>query len=157
MVEKRTSQLAELIEPYAGRSEELIQVLREIQEKLGYLPKEAQEKVAQTLGVPLSRVYGVITFYHLFHTSPRGKHIVRLCTGTACHVASADRILTALQSRLGVAPGETTKDLAVTLETVACLGACALSPVMVVDDIYHGLLTPDEAVAIVDRALEEAG
>ena len=156
-MEKGTSQLAELIGPHAGRSEELIQVLREIQEKLGYLPKEAQEEVAQTLGVPLSRVYGVITFYNFFRTSPRGKHIVRLCTGTACHVGSADRILTALKSRLGVAPGETTKDLAVTLETVACLGVCALSPVMVVDDIYHGLLTPDEAVAIVDRALEEAG
>ena len=96
-MEKRTSQLAELIEPYAGRSQELIQVLREIQEKLGYLPKEAQEKVAQTLGVPLSRVYGVITFYHFFRTSPAGQHTIRLCLGTACYVRGAAQVLQTLQ------------------------------------------------------------
>lgn len=124
---------------------------------MGFISPESETFVADRLGVPLSRIHGVVTFYHLFYTSPRGKHIVRLCQGTACHVGGADRILTALESRLGIAPGETTEDLSVTLETVACLGACALSPVMVVDNVYHGLLTPDEAVAIVSRTIEEVG
>lgn len=142
MVEKRTSQLAELIEPYAGRSEELIQVLREVQEKLGYLPKEAQEEVAQTLGVPLSRVYGVITFYHFFRTSPAGQHTIRLCLGTACYVRGATQVLQTLQEELGINPGETTDDYKFSLERVACFGCCALSPVMVVDNTVHSRITP---------------
>ncbi|MCK5245910.1 NAD(P)H-dependent oxidoreductase subunit E [Candidatus Bipolaricaulota bacterium] len=157
MPDRLPSQLHKEIERHAGRPESLIHVLRCVQDAVGFISPESEALVADRLGVPISRIHGVVTFFHLFYTSPRGKHIVRLCTGTACHVGSADRILTALQSHLGVAPGETTEDLAVTLETVACLGACALSPVMVVDDVYHGLLTPDEAVAIVDRTLEEAG
>lgn len=145
MVEKRTSQLAELIEPYAGRSEELIQVLREIQEKLGYLPKEAQEEVAQTLGVPLSRVYGVITFYHFFRTSPAGQHTIRLCLGTACYVRGAAQVLQTLQEELGINPGETTDDYKFSLERVACFGCCALSPVMVVDNTVYSRITPAKA------------
>jgi len=144
-VEKRTSQLAELIEPYAGRSQELIQVLREIQEKLGYLPKEAQEKVAQTLGVPLSRVYGVITFYHFFRTSPAGQHTIRLCLGTACYVRGAVQVLETLQQELGIDPGETTDDYKFSLERVACFGCCALSPVMVVDNTVYSRMTPAKA------------
>ena len=151
------SELREEIEDHAGRPESLIHVLRCVQDTLGFISPESEALVADHLGVPISRIHGVVTFYHLFHTSPRGEHIVRLCTGTACYVGGADRILKALQSRLGIVPGETTEDLAITLETVACLGACALAPVMVIDDVYHGLLTPDDAVAIVDRALEEAG
>jgi len=145
VVEKRTSQLAELIEPYAGRSEELIQVLREIQEKLGYLPKEAQEEVAQTLGVPLSRVYGVITFYHFFRTSPAGQHTIRLCLGTACYVRGAAQVLQTLQEELGINPGETTDDYKFSLERVACFGCCALSPVMVVDNTVYSRITPAKA------------
>lgn len=157
MQDQFPSELQSEIERHAERPESLIHVLRCVQDALGFISPESEALVANHLGVPISRIHGVVTFYHLFHTSPRGEHIVRLCTGTACHVGSADRILKALQLHLGITPGETTEDLAVTLETVACLGACALSPVMVVDDIYHGLLTPDDAVAIVDRALEEAG
>ncbi len=144
-MEKRTSQLAELIEPYAGRSQELIQVLREIQEKLGYLPKEVQEEVAQTLGVPLSRVYGVITFYHFFRTSPAGQHTIRLCLGTACYVRGAVQVLQTLQEELGINPGETTDDYKFSLERVACFGCCALSPVMVVDNTVYSRMTPAKA------------
>lgn len=157
MPDQFPSELREQIEDHAGRQESLIHVLRCVQDTLGFISPESEALVSDHLGVPISRIHGVVTFYHLFHTSPRGKHIVRLCTGTACYVGGADRILKSLQSHLGIAPGETTEDLAVTLETVACLGACALSPVMVVDDVYHGLLTPDDAVAIVDRTVEEAG
>jgi len=145
VVEKRTSQLAELIEPHAGRSEELIQVLREIQERLGYLPKEAQEEVAKTLGVPLSRVYGVITFYNFFRTSPAGQHTIRLCLGTACYVRGAAQVLQTLQEELGINPGETTDDHKFSLERVACFGCCALSPVMVVDNSVHSRITPAKA------------
>ncbi|MFC2095127.1 NAD(P)H-dependent oxidoreductase subunit E [Candidatus Bipolaricaulota bacterium] len=156
MPERLPSELQSEIELHAGRPESLIHVLRCVQDALGFISPESEALVADYLGVPISRIHGVVTFYHLFHTSPRGKHIVRLCTGTACHVGGADRILTTLKAHLGIAPGETTEDLTVTLETVACLGACALSPVMVVDDVYHGLLTPDDAVAIVTKTLEEA-
>lgn len=149
--------LYERIDAFARQPEKLIGVLHLVQEELGYVPTEMQERIATALEVPISRVYGVVTFYDFFRTEPVGKHTIRLCRGTACHVRGAHRILTALKTRLGVAPGETTEDLAVTLETVACLGACALSPVMVVDGVYRGLLTPDEAVAIVDRTIEEVG
>jgi len=149
--------LREEIEEAAGRPGQLIHVLRRVQETVGFISTDSEAIVAALLGVPVSRVHGVVTFYHLFYTSPRGRHTVRLCQGTACHVGGADRILKAIVNRLGVTPGETTDDLAVTLETVACLGACALSPVMVVDDAYHGLLTPEDAVAVVERTLEEDG
>jgi len=149
------SELHKEIERHAGRPESLIHVLRCVQEAVGFISPESEAFLADRLEVPISRVHGVVTFYHLFYTSPRGRHTVRLCRGTACHVAGADRILSALKAHFGIAPGETTEDLAVTLETVACLGTCALSPVMVVDGVYHGLLEPDEAVAIVDRCVEE--
>lgn len=155
MPDRLPSELHKEIEHHAGHPENLIHVLRRVQETVGFISPESQAFVADRLGVPISRIHGVVTFYHLFYTSPRGRHTVRLCRGTACHVGGADRILIALKAHLGIAPGETTEDLAVTLETVACLGTCALSPVMVVDGVYHGLLTPDEAVAIVDRCVEE--
>ena len=157
MSDRLPSELRDEIEQFAGHPESLIHVLRRVQETVGFISPESEAFVADRLGIPIGRVHGVVTFYHLFYTSPRGRHTVRLCQGTACHVGGADRILKAIEDRLGITPGETTDDLAVTLETVACLGACALSPVMVVDDAYHGLLTPEAAVAIVDRTLEEDG
>jgi len=149
-------ELREEMAEYAGRPESLIHLLRRVQETAGFISPTSEAFVADLLGVSIARVHGVVTFYHLFYTSPRGEHTVRLCQGTACHVGGADRILTALERRLGVAPGETTEDFAATLETVACLGACALAPVMVVDEAYHGLLTSDTAVEIVDETLGEA-
>jgi len=155
--ERLPRELRDEIEVHAGRPDSLIHVLRRVQETVGFISPESEAYVADRLEIPIGRVHGVVTFYHLFHTSPRGRHMVRVCQGTACHVAGAERILSAIEDRLGIAPGETTDDLSVTLETVACLGACALSPVMVVDEVYHGLLTPEDAVAIVTRALEEDG
>lgn len=155
MAEGLPSELCKEIERHAGRPESLIRVLRRVQDAVGFISAGAEAFVAERLGLSIAQVHGVVTFYHLFHTSPRGRHMVRVCQGTACHVAGADRILAAVESCLGIAPGETTDDLAVTLETVACLGACALSPVMIVDDTYHGLLTPEKAVGIVEEALGE--
>jgi NADH:ubiquinone oxidoreductase subunit E len=132
----------------------LIQILRAIQETLGYIPTEAQRRAAERLGLPRSRVRGVVSFYHLFRTEPRGEHTIRLCQGTACYVGGGDRILSAICRQLNVQPGGTTEDRRFTLETVACLGACALSPVMVLDGVYHGGLTDAKALEILDTTGE---
>ncbi len=116
----------------------LIALLSEIQERYHYLPHGALVLVSETLDIPLSQIYGVATFYHAFSLKPRGAHLVRVCMGTACHVRGAPHILNRLETKLDVHAGETTRDRAVTLETVNCLGACALGPIAVVDDKYHG-------------------
>jgi NADH-quinone oxidoreductase subunit E len=101
--------------------------------------------------VPLSSVYGVVTFYAQFHLTPRGRHTIRACQGTACHVKGARRVLDVIERRLGIQPGETTLDLRFTLETVACLGACFLAPTMMVDDQYFGKLTPRDVESVLEQ------
>jgi NADH:ubiquinone oxidoreductase subunit E len=128
----------------------LIPVLQELQEFYGYLPKEALLQVSRDMNIPLSRIYGVVTFYAQFHLTPRGRHTVRVCRGTACHVRGGKSVLKAVQQALGVGENETTPDFTFTFETVACLGACALSPVLLVDKNYYGKLTP----AKVDKILK---
>ncbi|MDL2259841.1 NADH-quinone oxidoreductase subunit NuoE [Deltaproteobacteria bacterium OttesenSCG-928-K17] len=129
----------------------LIPVLQAAQEVYGYLPVPVLEAIAEHLNVPISQVYGVVSFYAQFHLDPRGKHIVRTCQGTACHVRGAGKILDALKENLGVAPGKATDDLQFTLETVACIGACGLAPVIMVDQDTHGRLTPDAISGILDK------
>jgi NADH:ubiquinone oxidoreductase subunit E len=128
----------------------LIQILRAVQETLGYIPREAQRRTAERLGLPRSRVRGVVSFYHLFRTEPRGEHTIRLCQGTACHVRGAGRILETLQGTLGVLPGETTADGRFSLQVVRCLGTCGLAPVMMIDDTVYGRLTPETVGPILD-------
>ena len=151
MAVKLESRVAELVEPFAGRPSELIQALHRVQEELGYIPKEAQRAVAAALGVPLSQVHGVVTFYHFFRTEPVGRHTIRLCLGTACYVRGAARVLQALQEELGVDLGGTSADGLFTLEGVRCLGACGLAPVMMVDGEVYGRLTPGRAREILSR------
>ena len=129
----------------------LIPVLQAIQAEFGYLPEEALAAVSRELGPSVSQVFGVVTFYKQFRLTPQGRHLIRVCHGTACHVAGADGVSTALRSELGVADGETTADLNFTLESVACLGCCSLAPVMTVGDDTHGRLTPDKAKKVVAR------
>ena len=143
--------LGPLLEKYRGQRGALIPLLQDIQKEIGYLPRPALEAVARVLGLPLVKVYGVATFYAQFHLKPRGRHVVRVCLGTACHVRSGERILGRLSSDLGVESGETTPDLRFTLERVACLGACGLSPAMMVDDQTFGRLTPDKASRLLKR------
>jgi NADH:ubiquinone oxidoreductase subunit E/NAD-dependent dihydropyrimidine dehydrogenase PreA subunit len=126
----------------------LIGVLQDINQDLGYLPEEALRYVSCRTGVPLLTVYHVATFYKAFSLTPRGKHVIRVCLGTACHVRGAARVLDALQSELEVESGQTTKDLKFTLETVNCLGTCALAPVVVLDAKYHGNSTPTKVKKI---------
>ncbi len=120
----------------------LIGMLQEVQERFGYLPREALAELSRRTRIPLSRIYGVVTFYAQFYTEPRGRHTIRCCRGTACHVKGAGRVLDAVREELGIEEGESTSDLMFYLETVACLGTCFLAPVMMIDDQYYGLLTP---------------
>ena len=124
---------------------------------LGYLPGWALLQVSGHVRVPSAKVFGVATFYSQFRLQPIGKHIIRVCRGTACHVRGSNRMLKEIQSRLGVSPGETTKDRIFTLETVACFGSCALAPVIVVDETVHGRMNPSKALAILDALRESAG
>ena len=123
-----------IIERYKLKPGSLILVLEEVQELLGYLPKSIQRKIALDLGLPFSEVYGVVTFYSFFTMVPRGRHTVKCCLGTACYVRGSKKILEKLSSTLHIEPGDTTVDRRFSLETVRCLGACGLAPVITADD-----------------------
>ena len=125
----------------------LVSILQDIQTEYRYLPREALEQVGQGLSVPVSQVYGVATFFKAFSLQPRGRHLINVCLGTACHVRGAVRVLEWIERELGINRGETTKDLKFTLETVNCVGACALGPIVIVDEEYHGEMTTDKVVS----------
>jgi len=139
-IEESYKELEPFIAQHAGQQTALITVLHKIQETLGFVPYELQVKVADTLGVPISEVYGVITFYAFFSLKPKGKYNVSVCKGTACYVRGAPKVLTALEKVLGIKPGDTTNDGNFSLEVVYCLGACGLSPVMTVNKDVHARL-----------------
>lgn len=136
-----------------SRSSNLIAVLQDAQERFGYLPREALEEISRRMVIPLSRIYGVVSFYAQFYTEPRGKHTIRCCCGTACHVKGAGRVLDTIKRTLDVEEGGSTKDLKFYLESVACLGTCFLAPVVMIDDSYYGDLTARR----VTRILREFG
>jgi NADH-quinone oxidoreductase subunit E len=135
-------EIDKIIDKYKGDSGSLIQALIEIQNEIRWLPKEALEKVSEKLNVPLNRIQHIVTFYKGFSLVPKGRHEVHVCTGTACHVRGAPRLLDSVQDLIGINPGETDMDLKFSLETVSCVGCCALGPVMVVDGDYHGKMAP---------------
>jgi len=136
-----------------GTESSLILILGEIQERYHYLPRDALILVSQWLGIPLSQVYSIATFYNAFSLKRQGRHIIHVCTGTACHVRGATQVLDRFQRRLEIESGETTPDWEFTLETVNCLGACALGPITVVDGQYFGQM----AASRVDKLLKEFG
>lgn len=135
--------LDEILKKYQGIKGALIPVLQDTQNAYGYLAKEVLEQIAVKMNLPISQIYGVVTFYAQFHLKPRGKNIIRVCQGTACHVRGAKAILKAIEDKLKIQAGGTTDDLKFTLETVACIGACGLAPVMMINDDTHGRLTPE--------------
>ncbi|MDD4601438.1 NADP-reducing hydrogenase subunit HndA [bioreactor metagenome] len=145
------TQLDEILSKYQNTKGALIPVLQEAQSAYGYLAREVVDYIAEKMNIPVSQIYGVVTFYSQFHLNPRGKNIIRVCQGTACHVRGAKAILKAVEDNLKIAAGETTSDLNFTLETVACLGACGLAPVMMVNDDTHGRLTPEGITEILDK------
>ncbi len=132
----------QIIDKHQGKADSLIQILLEIQSENRWLPKEALEKVSKKLQVPLSRIQHIATFYKAFSLVPKGRHEIHICMGTACHVRGAPRVLDTVQDLIGIKPGETDLDLKFSLETVNCLGCCALGPVMEVDGKYHGKMVP---------------
>jgi len=128
----------------------LIPILQDIQAAYGYIPREAMTGTARFLNITEAEVYGVVTFYAQFYLTRQGRHRVKVCIGTACHVRGADRILEAVQEKLGIETGETTEDFEFSTERVACFGSCALAPVMVVNGKVHARMTPRKAVALLE-------
>ena len=148
--------LAKVIEEHKSVPGCLMRVMQEAQAIYGYLPKEVQVMIAEGLGVSLSEVYGVATFYTQFSLSPKGRHRISLCLGTACYVKGADKILEALEEKLGIKCGECTPDGLFSLDSCRCVGACGLAPVMMIDEDEHGKLTVDQLDGIVDSYREGA-
>jgi NADH-quinone oxidoreductase subunit E len=144
--------VCQILNRYARRPSGLIPILQAIQHEYQYLPEEVLTYVATSLNIPPARVYGVATFYAHFALEPKGKHVIRICDGTACHVKQSLPVLNALREKLGTTEKNmTTADMMFTVETVACLGACGLAPVVVIDEQVYGQITPARAVALVDE------
>jgi NADH-quinone oxidoreductase subunit E len=152
----KASELAVAVEAL-GEDAPLISLLEEVQTRYRYLPRDAMILVSEWLGVPLSQLYSVATFYHAFSLTPRGEHTIHVCTGTACHVRGAIQILNRLENQLGIGPGETTPDRLFTLETVNCLGCCALGPVAILDDEYEGQMTTKKVDKLLKRVMRQPG
>lgn len=141
----------EIVKRYKGQRSGLVGMLQEVQNHYNYLPKETLTYIAEKLDLPLSQTYGLATFYKAFRLKPRGKYLVSLCMGTACHVRGAERILEELKRTLKIKSGETTEDLQFTLETVNCLGACALGPLMVINGQYYGRMNAQKVKTILKK------
>ena len=140
----------DIVSRFGGNQDSsLIAILQQAQDTYGYLPKIALREISRLTDIPLTRIFGVVTFYSQFTLTPRGKHAVKICSGTACHVKGADDV------KLNVDDGETTPDYRFTLETVACIGTCFLAPVMMIDERYFGKLTADKASDIVQKFSEK--
>lgn len=147
-------QVDSIIADYRERRWGLIPLLHEIQESVGYIPPEVIPRIATGLSLFPSEVQGVVTFYEQFHTTPRGRNVVRVCRGTACHVRGAKTILKLVRQQLGIEENETTADLQYSLETVACIGCCALAPNMVVNRDTHGHMNPKKIARLFERKEE---
>jgi NADH-quinone oxidoreductase subunit E len=151
-----TSSLAHIKEKYRdARRESLIPILQDLQLYQGYLAEEALQEVSRMLALPLSKVYGVASFYNQFRFQPIGRYHILVCRGTACHVRSSVKVLQALRRELKIEPGQTTRDGLFTLDTVACIGACGLAPVMCINGEFHAKMTPETAVALIAKLRNE--
>jgi len=148
--------LSPIFERYRGQKGALIPILQKAQDVYGYLPREVLQEIADYMDVSLGNVYGVATFYAQFYLEPRGKHVLRLCDGTACHVRGTPKLVTALEDGFKVEAGKTTEDGELTLEIVYCIGSCALAPVGVLDDAVIGKMKPDTVVRKVKKLIKEA-
>lgn len=145
---EQLAQVDEIVSNYKGKPGALIPVLEQVQVVCGYLPMAIQVLVARGLNLPVANVYGVVTFYSFFTMVPRGKHVIRVCLGTACYVRGGKPLLEKLSEILRIDPGECTEDRLFSLETVRCLGACGLAPVVVIDEDTHGQMKPAKLDAL---------
>jgi NADH-quinone oxidoreductase subunit E len=140
-----------IIDRYGSDRTSILAILQDIQAEYNYLPRESFSIICKKLGVPLSKVSGLATFFSSFSLNPRGRHIATVCMGTACHVRGAPRVLDELERQLGIKDGETTPDWCFTIETVNCVGACALGPLVIVDKNYHGNITTTDISNLVGK------
>lgn len=147
----RSTKVKKILSDFSGSKDMLISILQDIQSEFGYLPEDSLRQVAKSLNLPAVQVYGVATFFKAFSLVPRGEHMVHVCLGTACHVRGAESVLEELERRLDVERGKTTRDMKFTLETVNCLGACALGPIVVMDGKYHGQMSPGKVKSVHGR------
>jgi NADH-quinone oxidoreductase subunit E len=145
------SEIDTIIERYETRESAILAILQDIQAKEKYLPKEVLEQVGQRLHIPINKIYRIATFYRAFSLTPRGRHEVVVCLGTACHVRGAQRIVDQIGIELGIRPGETTKDRNFTLETVNCLGVCASGPILAVDGEYFSNMSPIKVEGVLKK------
>ena len=153
---RKFQKVGEILESYHYEASNLIAILQKVQEEYRYLPEEVLLYIAEMIGIPPARIYGVATFYSHFTLHPKGKYLIRLCDGTACHVKRSTGILEKLREKLGLSEAKiTTDDMLFTVETVSCLGACGLAPVLVVNSDIHGQMTPEKAAELVDSLLAE--
>ncbi len=145
------AKLDAILSRYEGETHDLIPVLQDVQDAYGFLPKEEVKVVAKRLNVPLTQVYSVATFYKMFSLIPKGKHQLKVCLGTTCHLKGGQRLVDSLGSRLGVEVGYTSKDGQFSLETVGCLGSCAQAPVMMINEKYYARVTVDKVPKILKQ------
>ncbi len=148
-------QIDQICEEFGNREGSVVQVLQIIQEKYGYVPAEVLERVGDDLGIPHSKMFGVLTFYSQFYQEPRGKFILKVCVGTACHVRGAELLVDKIKENLHIEAGENTEDMMFTLEPVACLGSCALAPMAMVNGNSFGKLSPDRMLEMIHQFQEE--
>lgn len=150
-IEQLEEKVKSILDSYQRDKGLLISILQDTQAEYNYLPKETLIQISQGLDIPLSQVYSVATFFKAFSLKPRGRHIINVCLGTACHVRGATRILETIERELSIKPGDTTKDLKYTLETVNCVGACALGPIVIVDGKYSGQMKADKVKPLLEN------
>ncbi|MCD4652680.1 NADH-quinone oxidoreductase subunit NuoE [bacterium] len=147
--------LMDVLEKNDFNASALIAILQDLQHELRYLPEEVLEELAETLDIPKSRVYSVVTFYKAFKMSPPGKHVIKVCLGTACHIKGGSELIYALESKLGVKEEEVTEDGEFSYEPVMCVGCCGLAPVVMIDETFHGKVTPKQIPKILSKCRKE--
>lgn len=141
----------QIVEEYHAKQEELIPILMKINQRIGYIPTEAFERISSLMRIPKSQVYSVASFYHMISTKPTGRHVIKFCESAPCHVAGGNEVWKSLLKELDIKPGETSQDGKWTLITTSCLGVCAVGPVMMVDDDIYGNITPDQIPDILGK------
>jgi NADH-quinone oxidoreductase subunit E/NADP-reducing hydrogenase subunit HndA len=150
----QTKKIKEICASFNNEPGELINVLHKTQGEFGYLPEEVQREIAKNLGIPVAKVYGVVTFYSFFTMTPKGKHAISVCMGTACYVRDAEKVVDEVKKQLGINVGEVTADGKFSLDCLRCVGACGLAPVMLVGDKVYGRVDPKEVKGILDSYTE---
>ena len=151
---KKDEFLVNLFNEYLPVKDNLIQMLNEVQEHYGYVPKEAQKELSDYLNIPMAEIYGVVTFYSRFSLKPKGKYNISVCLGTACFVKGSQKIMDRLQEKLGIKPGETTKDGLFSIEETRCVGACGLAPVFTVNGEVYGKATVQKLDQVIDELIK---